>query len=68
MEVSLEKSEGLERQLKVVIPATQVDSEVVNRLTKLKNKVKKPGFRSGKVPMNLVVKEYGGPVRQEVIG
>ena len=68
MEVSLERSEGLERHLKVSVPATTVETEVSNRLKSLAGKVKMAGFRPGKVPFDLVQKQYGGSVRQEVIG
>ena len=34
MQVSIESSKGLERQIKVVVPADKVESEVTQRLQK----------------------------------
>jgi len=45
-----------------------VDKQVDDRLKKLARNVKMPGFRPGKVPMKMVVQQYGPQVRSEVIG
>ena len=34
MQVSIESSTGLERQLKIGVPAEKIDQEVINRLQK----------------------------------
>ena len=68
MRVSVESSEGLERQLKIELPAERVDREVLDRLEQAKKTVKLKGFRKGKVPLNVVKRQYGKGVRQEVVG
>lgn len=68
MQVSIESSKGLERQVKVTIPAERVDSEVLQRLQKATKTVNIKGFRKGKVPLNVVQQQYGKAVRQEVMG
>ena len=45
-----------------------VDTEVANRLKRLSRTVKIHGFRPGKVPVKIVEQQYGGQVRQEVLG
>ena len=68
MQVNLETLSGLERRLSVSLPATDIDSEVENRLKRLSRTVKMHGFRPGKVPLKVVEQHYGPQVRQEVLG
>jgi trigger factor len=50
------------------VPVQDVDRQVGDRLKKLARNVKMAGFRPGKVPMKMVVQQYGPQVRSEVIG
>jgi len=68
MQASLETLSTLERRLKVAVPVNQINSEVENRLKRLQRTVKLHGFRPGKVPMKVVVQQFGPKVRQEVLG
>ena len=68
MQVSIESSKGLERQLKIAVPADKIDQEVTGRLQKATKTVSIKGFRKGKVPLKVVKQQYGAGVRQEVIG
>ena len=68
MQVSIESSTGLERQLKVGVPADKIDQEVTDRLQKATKTVSIKGFRKGKVPLKVVKQHYGRGVRQEVVG
>jgi len=68
MQVSIESSTGLERQLKIGVPAGKIDQEVTDRLQKATKTVSIKGFRKGKVPLRVVKQHYGKGVRQEVIG
>ncbi len=68
MAVNVETLSALERRLSMSVPAEDVDRQVGDRLKKLARNVKMPGFRPGKVPMKLVVQQYGPQVRSEVIG
>jgi len=68
MQANLETLGQLERRLSVVVPMAEIDSEVENRLQRLTRTVKLHGFRPGKVPYRVVVQQYGGQVRQEVLG
>lgn len=66
MEVSVEKTGDLERRLTVQVPATDIESQVSSRLSKLRGELRLKGFRPGKVPMRVVQQRYGRQVREEI--
>ncbi len=68
MQATLETISTLERRLKVSLPTQDINSEVDNRLRRMCRTVKMHGFRPGKVPYKLVQQQYGGQIRQEVLG
>jgi len=68
MQVSVEAGEGLERKLKIQIPAETVEMQVESRLKSMLPRVKIDGFRPGKVPLKVVKQHYGAQVFQEVAG
>ena len=51
----------------MLIPATDLNSEIETRLKKLSRTVKADGFRPGKVPMSVVAQRYGYSVQNEVM-
>jgi trigger factor len=68
MAVNVEQLGALERRLSMSVPVQDVDRQVDDRLKKLARNVKMPGFRPGKVPLKIVVQQYGPQVRSEVLG
>lgn len=68
MQANLETLGTLERRLSISLPASTVNSEVESRLKRLARTVKLHGFRPGKVPLKIVEQQFGGQVRQEVLG
>jgi trigger factor len=68
MQANLETLSSLERRLSVTLPLDKVNTEIESRLKRLARTVKLHGFRPGKVPMKIVEQQYGGQVRQEVLG
>ncbi len=68
MAVNVEQLGALERRVSMSVPVQEVDRQVDDRLKKLARNVKMAGFRPGKVPMKIVVQQYGPQVRSEVIG
>ncbi len=68
MQANLETLSSLERRLSVTLPLDKVNTEVETRLKRLARTVKLHGFRPGKVPMKVVEQQFGGQVRQEVLG
>ncbi|MGE0583979.1 MAG: trigger factor [Flavobacteriaceae bacterium] len=67
MQVSETLNEGLKRELKITIPANELDRRLNGRLEQLKDKVRIPGFRPGKVPVAHLKRVYGRSVMAEVI-
>lgn len=67
MQVTELKNEGLDFEVKVVLPSSQIANEVQKELASLAKKVKLDGFRVGKVPINIVNKKYKQSVRSDVV-
>jgi trigger factor len=67
MQITEKLSEGLKRELQVVVPATDLDARLSERLDQLKNQVQIKGFRPGKVPVAHLRRVYGRSVMAEII-
>ena len=67
MQVSIEASDGLERRMRVQIPAGRVEEKIRDRLLSVGRTAKIKGFRLGKIPERIIRQRYGGQVRQEVL-
>jgi trigger factor len=67
MQVTETLSEGLKREYKVVVPASELDAKVNQRLDDLKGRVRINGFRPGKVPVAHLKRMYGRSAMAEVI-
>ena len=67
MQITETLSDGLKRELKVVINAKELDDRLSARLDELKDKVRISGFRPGKVPVTHLRKVYGKSVMAEVL-
>jgi trigger factor len=67
MQVQETLAEGLRREFRVVVPASELDAKVDQRLDELKGKVQLRGFRPGKVPIAHLKKVYGKSVMAETI-
>lgn len=68
MQVTLETKDGLQRELTVEIPATEIEQKIASRLQELSRTVRLDGFRPGKVPVTVVKQRYGQSIRGEVLG
>jgi trigger factor len=67
MDVTETTNEGLKREYRVTLPATDLDARVIERLTEMKDRMRINGFRPGKVPVDHLKKVYGRQVRAETI-
>src|SRR6185312_14352507 len=67
MQVTETVSDGLKREFKVVVPATDLASKVDARLDQMKTQVRINGFRPGKVPVSHLKRMYGRAVMAETI-
>jgi trigger factor len=56
------------RQIKVELPAEEIEQEIDKRLRELARSARLPGFRPGKVPMKILRQRFGDSVRGEVFG
>lgn len=67
MQVTETLNNGLKREIKIVVPAKDLEAKLNERLADAKDKVKLNGFRPGKVPANHLRKMYGRSFMAEVI-
>src|SRR5580700_5281899 len=67
MEVSLSDTGGLTRRMEVAVPAQEVSKEVQERLKRLSRTARLKGFRPGKAPLAVIIKQFGDQVRAEVV-
>ena len=67
MQVTELKNEGLDFEVKVVLPSSKISDEVKKELANLAKTVKLDGFRAGHVPANIIVKKYGSSVRSDIV-
>lgn len=67
VQVSVESGAGLERRLRVQVPAGRIEQEVEARLVSAGKTIKLKGFRPGKVPSQVIRQRFGTQIRQEVL-
>jgi len=67
MQVTETSTAGLKREYKVVVPATDLEAKVNEKLDDLKGRVQLRGFRPGKVPVAHLKRIYGKSAMAEVI-
>ena len=67
MQVTETTNEGLKREFRVTLAATDLETRVTERLTEMKDRVRISGFRPGKVPVSHLKKIYGRSVMAETI-
>ncbi|MBK5970735.1 MULTISPECIES: trigger factor [Thiorhodovibrio] len=68
MQVSVQAGEGLKREMRVDLPADDIEAEIDKRLQRFARSARVPGFRPGKVPVRVLRQQYGDQVRDEVFG
>ncbi|WP_455466660.1 trigger factor [Bartonella sp. B39] len=67
MQVTETLNEGLKREIKIVVPARDLEEKLNERLDDTKGKIKLNGFRPGKVPAGYLRKMYGKSFMVEII-
>ena len=67
MQVTETAAAGLKREYRVVVPATDLEARVKERLDDIKGRVQLRGFRPGKVPVAHLKRIYGKSAMAEVI-
>jgi len=67
MQVKELKNEGLSYELEVKVGKDELEKQTDDRLKEYAKTLKVPGFRPGKVPLNVVKQRYGRSVMGEVL-
>jgi trigger factor len=67
VQVSLETGTGLERRMRVQVPAGRIEQEVEARLRSAGRTARLKGFRPGKVPAEVIRQRFGPQIRQDVL-
>ena len=67
MQVTETLNSGLKREIKVTVPASDMEEKLMARLNDAKAKVRINGFRPGKVPIPHLRKVYGKSFMAEVV-
>ncbi|MGP2492777.1 trigger factor [Mesorhizobium sp. PUT5] len=67
MQVTETLNSGLKREIKVTVPADDMEAKLMARLSEAKDKVRINGFRPGKVPVQHLRKVYGKSFMAEVV-
>lgn len=67
MKVNELKSEGLNKQYKVTVPAADFEAQVNDKIKQIAKTAKLPGFRAGKAPLEMLKKKYHDSVVGEVL-
>lgn len=66
MQVTLENTSDLERSMKIVVPAEELETQVEEKVKQAASQAQIKGFRPGKVPLKEIRRRYGEGIRQEV--
>jgi trigger factor len=67
MQVTETAADGLKREYAITVPAGDLEQEITRRLGEIGRQVRLPGFRPGKVPMQILRTRFGPSVRGEVL-
>jgi trigger factor len=67
MQVTETAADGLKREYTITVPAGDLEQEITRRLGEIGRQVRLPGFRPGKVPMQILRTRFGPSVRSEVL-
>lgn len=67
MKVEEIKTKGLDVEWNVTVPAVKINEKINERYLKIAGTVKLPGFRPGKVPMNIIKQRYSASILPEVL-
>lgn len=65
--VEIEDISSTKKRLRIEIPALAIEEKIKRALLDTQKKLKMPGFRPGRVPLDIIEKKYGKEIEQEVI-
>ena len=67
MKVTVESKKGLKTKLKVFVDKKVIDEKIQNRLIELSKTVNIKGFRPGKVPVEVIQRQFGKAIYGELL-
>ena len=67
MQVSVETTSGLERQVTITVPAERIDQDVNKQVQQQARSRRLDGFRPGKVPTSVIKRMFGKAIRSDVL-
>src|SRR5262245_1187809 len=67
MQVTETNADGLKREFHIVVPAGELEEKVTTRLREIGRTITLPGFRPGRVPMQILRRRFGPSVLGEVL-
>ena len=67
MQVTEKLSDGLKRELEIIVTAKDLEAKLADQLVEMKDRVQLKGFRPGKVPLDYLRRLYGKSVMGEII-
>ena len=67
MKVTVENKKGLEKNIKILIDKKTISEELDSKYQEIKKDVVLKGFRPGKVPTEILKRQFGKAVYGEVI-
>ncbi len=59
--------EGTKQSLEITVPVSEVEAETAHVVESLQQKIRLPGFRPGKVPLDLIRRRYQSDIRHDVL-
>ncbi len=67
MQITETVSEGLRREYKVVVAASDLDTRLVGKIEEIKPRLSLKGFRPGKAPVSYLKKTFGKSMMGEIV-
>jgi trigger factor len=67
MQVEEIKNEALEKHIRITIPVNDIDKKFQEKLSEIQGMARIPGYRPGKVPSWLVLKQFGASIYEEIV-
>ena len=67
MKVTIDSKKGLKTDLKVVVDKKTINEQIIGRFEELKKTINLKGFRPGKVPVEIIKRQFGKAIYSEVL-
>ena len=67
MKVTIDSKKGLTTNLRVIVDKKTINDQIIGRFEELKKTVNLKGFRPGKVPVEILKRQFGKAVYGEIL-